>query len=248
MPTDSHEYLDPKSSHPPNVVKNIPYSVALRVRRNCSDRIEDNTLFKKNMINYKAYVLNSGYEARHIDRSFIKVAKMKRNTTLRPKRAMCNQAAKKLNFVMTFDPSFPDIAKVIRKFSNILSDDEECKKIFPEGSFRVVYRRGHKNLKELLAPSRINDIYQQVKIKRVQQEGRCVKCGKCGSNPRGHKRDINLNNSSVLKEGTHFRSNNTREKFRIRQDINCRSKNIIYLVSCKKCTMQGVGHTMDFQK
>ena len=84
-PTDSHEYVNPKSSHPPNVVKNVPYSVALRVRRNCSDRIEDGTLFKKNIINYKAYLLNSGYEARHIDRSFIKVAKMKRNTTLRPK-------------------------------------------------------------------------------------------------------------------------------------------------------------------
>ena len=67
-PKDSHEYLNPKSSHPPNVVKNIPYSVALRVRSNSSDRIEDDTLFKNNMINYKAYLLNSGYEARHIDR------------------------------------------------------------------------------------------------------------------------------------------------------------------------------------
>ena len=148
--TDSHEYLNPKSSHPPNVVKNIPYSVALRVRRNCSDRIDNDTLFKKNMINYKAYYLNSGYEERHIDRSFIKVAKMKRNTTLRPKRARCNQRAKKLNFVTTFDPSFPDIAKVIRKFPNILSDDEERKKVFLEGSFRDVYRRGHKTSKNFL--------------------------------------------------------------------------------------------------
>ena len=78
------------------------------------------------MINYKAYLLYSGYEARHVDRSFVKVEKMKRNTTLRPKRAMCNQGAKKLNVVMTFDPSFPDIAKAIRKLSNILSYDEEC--------------------------------------------------------------------------------------------------------------------------
>ena len=130
-PTDWHEYFTPKSSHPPNVVKNIPYSLALRVRRNCSDRIDGDTLFKENMINYKAYLLNSGYEARHINRSFIKVAKMKRNTILRPKRAMCNQGAKKFNSVMTFDPSFRDIAKAIRKFSNMLSDDEECKKGFP---------------------------------------------------------------------------------------------------------------------
>ena len=78
-----------------------------------------------------------------------------------------------------------------------------------------VYRRGHKNLKELLAPSRINDIDQQAKAKRVQQEGRCIKCGKCGSNPRGRKRGIHLNNCIVLKEGKHFRRNNTREKFRI---------------------------------
>ena len=173
-PTDSHEYLNPKSPHPPNVAKNIPYSVALRVRRNCSDRIEGDTLFKKNVINYKAYFFNSGYEARGINRSFIKVAKMKRNTTLRPKRAICNHGVKKLNFVTTFDPSFPDIPKAIRKFSNILSDDEECKKVFPEGSFRVVYTRGHKNLKELLAPSRINNIDQQAKAKGVQQEGRCI--------------------------------------------------------------------------
>ena len=65
---------------------------------------------------------------------------MKRNTTLRPKRARCNQGAKRLNFVTIFDPGFPDIGKVIRKLSNILSDDEECKKVIPEGSFRVVYR------------------------------------------------------------------------------------------------------------
>ena len=236
-PTDSHEYLTPKSSHPPNMARNIPYSMALRVTRNYSDRIEGYTLFKKNMIYYKALLLNFGYEARDIDRSFIEVAKMKRNTTLRPKGALCNKQDKKLNFVMTFDPSLPDIAKAIRKFSNVLSDDEGCKNVFPEGSFRVVYRRGHKNLQELLSPSRINDIGQQAKAKRVQQEGRCIKCGKYGSNPRGRKRDISLNNCNVLKEGTHFRSNNTRQTFRIRQVIDCRSKNIIYLVSCKnpKC-------------
>ena len=53
---------------------------------------------------------------------------------------MCNQGVKKLDFVATFDPCFPDIAKAIRKFSNILSDDEKCKKVFLEGSIRVVYR------------------------------------------------------------------------------------------------------------
>ena len=33
----------------------------------------------------------------------------------------------------------------------------------------------------------------------------------------------------------------------IRQNIDCRSKNVIYLVNCKKCRMQGVGKSEDFK-
>ena len=43
----------------------------------------------------------------------------------------------------------------------------------------------------------------------------------------------------VLQEGTHFRSNVTGERFRIKQEINYRSKNIIYLVTCRACGKQG---------
>ena len=35
--------------------------------------------------------------------------------------------------------------------------------------------------------------------------------------------------------------------FRIKQEINCRSKNIIYLVTCRACGKQGVGRTTAFQ-
>ena len=226
----------------------IPYSVALRVRRNCSDPIEGDTLFKKKMINCKAYLLNSEYDARDIDRSFIKVAKMKRNTTLRPKRAICNQGTKKLNFVMTFYPSFLDIAKAIRKFSNISSDDEECKKVFPEGSFRAVYRRGHNNLKELLAPSKVNDIDQQAKAKRVQQEVRCIKCEKCGSNPRGSKRDINLTVVVYLKREHSLAAIIPERDLELGRLLIVGVKTSFTWLAAKKCTMQGEGHTMDFQK
>ena len=36
-PTDSHQYLLPTSCHPPHCSKNIPYSLALRIRRICFD-------------------------------------------------------------------------------------------------------------------------------------------------------------------------------------------------------------------
>ena len=64
---------------------------------------------------------------------------------------------------------------------------------------------------------------------RLGGEGSCKNCGKCGMSDRGKKRkNINLNNCMVLQEGTHFRSNITGERVRIKQEINCRSKNIIY--------------------
>ena len=57
---DSHEYLNPNSAHPLSVTKNNPYSVALRVRRNCSDREVDDKFFVNNLIQYKAYFMHSG--------------------------------------------------------------------------------------------------------------------------------------------------------------------------------------------
>ena len=66
-------------------------------------------------------------------------------------------------------------------------------------------------------------------------------------NPKGHKRANGLNNCKVLEEGSVFYSRSTGEQYTIRQNINCRSKNVIYLVNCKMCRMQGVGKSEDFK-
>ena len=86
---------------------------------------------------------------------------------------------KKINFVTTWDPMFPDINEALGKFQHILEEDDECRNLFPKGSFRVSYKRGHKNLKELIAPSKIalpDDCEERGNSKR-QYQGKCVKCG-----------------------------------------------------------------------
>ena len=70
-PTDSHEYLNPKSCHPPQVAENNPCSVALRVRRNCSDQVPSDKMFIKNLVKYKASLIESGYAREKIDKHFI---------------------------------------------------------------------------------------------------------------------------------------------------------------------------------
>ena len=147
-PTDSHEYLNPASAHPPIITENIPYSVALRVRRNCSDRIDNDQLFIDNMISYKAHLMHSGYKPECIDKHFVKVAKLKRKDVLTGKCRTRSKSKRerKLNYVTAYNPMFPDIGRAIRSIETILQEDEECKKFFPRGAFRVAYKRGDKNL------------------------------------------------------------------------------------------------------
>ena len=52
----------------------------------------------------------------------------------------------KINFVTEFDPSFPDIGRLLRKHAHIRREDEQCDILFPDKCFRVAHRRGHKNL------------------------------------------------------------------------------------------------------
>ena len=87
-------------------------------------------------------------------------------------------------------------------------------------------------MKEILAPSKY-------KITRHEEEdaqtGPCgKKCVYCG----------------LLEEtkGTVFVSAATKKTYKVRQKMNCETKNVVYLVSCRKHQFQGVGQTTDMKK
>ena len=69
--TDTHQYLSPESCHPIHIMKNIPTTVANRCRTNCSDKVEDDNIFKETLVEYKAYLLKSGYNEQNINEKFI---------------------------------------------------------------------------------------------------------------------------------------------------------------------------------
>ena len=96
--------------------------------------------------------MDSGYASDIIDKHFIKVAKLKRKDTLGEKVARNRKTTnRKINFVTTWNPMFPDFNKAFRKFYHILEEGEQCEKLFPKGSFRVSYKRGHKNLEDIFS-------------------------------------------------------------------------------------------------
>ena len=87
--------------------------------------------------------------------------------------------------------------------------------------------RRPKNIKEILArPRKIN-----VNDNDSDKHG-CFKCkSKC---------DLCRN---FLVESDHFSSASSNRTYRITQHLHCKSKNVIYLVTCTKCSVQYVGST-----
>ena len=82
----------------------------------------------------------------------------------------------------------------------------------------MAYKRGHKNVKEIVAPSRI--LIEDNQLGRNSREGQCRKCNKCGEIPKGLKKANGLNNCKFLEEGSVFYINSTGEWYTIRQNVD----------------------------
>ena len=72
------QYLLPSSNHPTHVSKNIPYSLAYRLRRICSN--EEN--FHLRLKELRELLLERGYRDRVIEASFDKVRGLDRRVVL----------------------------------------------------------------------------------------------------------------------------------------------------------------------
>ena len=80
--TETHQYLQPSSCHSPQITENLPSIVMNRIRRNCSDNVENDQIFKDTLIEYKAYLMKSGYKEEHIDSIFVPFSVQKKRSQL----------------------------------------------------------------------------------------------------------------------------------------------------------------------
>ena len=96
-------------------------------------------------------------------------------------------------------------------------------------------RRGAKHIKELLAPS-------SVKMSKTPSNNTDEIDPNNGSHPCG-KPCVYCKLLSKTESDT-FKSITNGNSFKIRQEINCQSTNIIYLVTCMRSNIQGVGRSV----
>jgi hypothetical protein len=221
-PTDSHLYLSPSSAHPKHVFKAIPFGVASRLRRNCS---EDNFLAKR-LEEYKGYLIDQGYPAELVSREFSRAVSIPRNDLL---KAKVKNSKKIFPFVLTYNPNLPSINGLIKKHFHLLLSCPKLRELFPPNSIISSFRRP-KNLKEILAPSKCRKSSSQSTA--IPTAG-CFTCDKT-------RCDLCKN---FLVNSQTFSSAQTGKTYFVRQKLSCNSSNVIYLVHCKKCNLQYVGST-----
>ena len=218
-PTDTHQYLLPTSCHPKHCCKNIPYSLALRLRRICSD---SNTfeLRAKELTNQ---LHRRGYLKQDIASAIDKARQRSRDALLsyRPKSA---EVSTILPFVLTYHPDLPKVRDIVDKNWSIIESSDELKDIYQ--SKPVMAFRHPKSLRDFLVRARLKPNSDD-----DNQTGECRPCGR--------KRCQCC--KMITSAGTVKSSSGA--TVRLRQNTDCTTENVVYLISCSSCNKQYVGET-----
>ena len=196
----------------------VQKSVALRLKRICSS----DEKYAEKAKDYKAFLVTRNHRPEDVITNFEKIENVDRvNARRKQTRA---EAQKKHRFFTQYNTRAPNILEIIKKHEHFIRDNEFLNKIFPQDSFQVVNRRS-KNLKELILRA---DPYST----KTTQSGHYEKCGRC---------DLCKNFVSGSAQIECFA---TGRIFNLRKNINCETRNVVYVAYCTKCSQQGVGSTV----
>ena len=214
-PTNSFTYVLPSTCYPKRNINNVPKGIALRLRRICdSDEKFDNRSHE-----YQNYLIARDYNPSLVKKHFNSTRNISRNEARQVKEKTSKQM---FNLITVFNPLLQNLQTLISKNLPILYSDPDMKEVFPEGTMNVTYSRG-KNLKELVSPS----LFPQSASISQSMVSKC-----------GQKCDI-CDNYLVTKN--FFSCKVTGKTYKVRGNLTCCSKNVVYILSCKICEVQYVG-------
>ena len=209
--TDSHSYLNFKSSHAFKCKAAIPTSQFLRLRKICSAEDDD---FEESATTMESFVIARGYPVQLVRDGRRKAASTSRAHLLAGKNA--NQTAtNRVPMVTTYHPKHSP-SETLRRNHNILADDDSAKLIYSQPPLKA-YRQA-KNLTDMLVPC---DFPAQ-----TEQEPGTYPCGRTICRTRPH---FNQSTSIPSPGG----------QIKITGHFACTTDNIIYCISCCKWSQIG---------
>ena len=220
-PTDRCQYLLPSSSHPPHVIKNIPYSLCYRLVRICSKRP---TLLIR-LEELKDFLLARNYDPQLVNSSIMRALQLKRTDTLQKVQKEVNSRAV---FVTNYHPALPSISKILKDAWRInIQTDNHLKETFSQPPMVAYKQPKNSSLRQILIKSTLPG-----RDKRLQPGLR--KCNKdfCNTCP--------LISPNIV---TTTSSNNNRVSISLNYEATCETKSLVYCITCSRCKLQYIGET-----
>ena len=222
-PTDTQNYLHYSSCHPTHCKNGAPYGEFLRIRRNCSNIEDFHTKAKKRLADY----IYRGYPENLLNAAYSKAASQDRRDLLHRSGQKTKRQTDRVPLVLTFNPANPDFAKLIAKHWDMIKLSSKAP-AFSEPPM-VVYRR-NQNLSDKLVRAKLkqNTPNQQTNTGQNTIPCKATKafCLICP------KPDLPLKYTSSYTGRSY-----TGVKY------TCETRNVVYLLTCRKCKKQYVGQT-----
>lgn len=132
-PTVANTILHTSSSHPKSLIKSIPYSQYLRIRRNCSN--EENFRRKSYIIKFR--LLQRGYTKTTLKKAFNKTCEKERHDLFFGK--VNTKQSESVRIVTTYSGNHKLIRETIRKHWHLLTGDPIVNKYisdFPQITYK----------------------------------------------------------------------------------------------------------------
>jgi len=145
-PTETFQYTNFYSCHPPGVTKGFIKGEASRLLRTNSSQ----SIFEENLRNFAVRLKNRGYPAATVEKHLSEIKFSERKASLSNK----NRTAQKkiLPFVTQYDPALPDIKETLMRKWHLIQN-HPLRNIFKESPL-LPYRKG-KSLKDILVKANL---------------------------------------------------------------------------------------------
>lgn len=213
--TDTHQFLTFDSCHPRHTKTSIPYCEA---RRLCTI-IDDTERRDIRLEEMKRFLLSRGYPSKLIEDSIRKACAIPQHILRQPKPKTTTDT---LPFVTTHNPNNPNLVPIIKSTLQVLKQDKHMNKVLQSSKF-IASKRQAPNLGKLLT---------RAKFSENKTKGGSFKCG-----------DKRCANCKYMNETNIINIKSTGRNFEIKQNLTCKSSNVLYIITCNGCQEQYVGMT-----
>lgn len=221
-PTDKNAMLHFNSNHPRHVIRSLPLSQFMRVKR----IVSDSSILEKRLMEMYTKFRKRGYPHNILQEHLRKIQNMSRISLLEPSAQRTNNKLDRIPFVSEFAPWSGQVKNILHKHWSIL------KHSFPEIFDKyplMSYRKGKTSSSFLtrsdIGPTNIS-IQQTISDSPNPGTYPCLNCAQCHN----------------ITKGSFFTHPDTGRKYRIPGYFTCLSSYIVYLIKCP-CGKAYVGQT-----